>query len=218
MTTIHQEVADAARQLAEHGLLIGTAGNVSVRDDDRVFVTASGIVLARCEPEDIVETTLDGEVVSGRLKPTSELDLHLAVYRSSFARAVVHTHAPSATAVACATNRFPSFPVLHYQQMMLGGELRIAPYATFGTPELAQAVVDALEDRQAALMAGHGSVAVGSSLAKAVDNALLVEWLAALLLRVAQVTDPLPLTEAQQIDVIRQAFALNYGTPQENRS
>ncbi|TQS45059.1 class II aldolase/adducin family protein [Cryptosporangium phraense] len=214
MTDVRSEVAGAARLLAANGLLIGTAGNVSVRHDDRVFATASGVDLAQCGPDDVTETDLTGQVVSGKLKPTSELDLHLAVYRQTFAQAVVHTHAPSATAVACATNRFASMPVLHYQQMLLGGELRIAEYRTFGTPELAAAVVDALTDRQAALMAHHGSVAIGSSLGKAVDNALLVEWLAALLLRVAQVADPQPLTEEQQYAVIEQAITLNYGSPQ----
>lgn len=208
------KVAEAARQLAASGLLIGTAGNVSVREGDRVLITASGVVLADCRPEDVTETSLSGEVLSGTLKPSSELDLHLAIYQKSPAQAVVHTHAPYATAVACATNRFASLPVLHYQQMLLGGELRIARYETFGSPELAAAVVDALTDRLAALMAHHGSVAVGSSLRKAVDNALLVEWLAALLLRVAQVTDPQPLTGAQQHAVVQQAVTLNYGNPQ----
>jgi L-fuculose-phosphate aldolase len=212
------ELAGACRRLAESGLLIGTAGNVSLRDGDRVFVTASGIELARCESEDIVETALTGEVLSGRFKPTSELGLHLAIYHASDAVAVVHTHAPYTTAVACAANRFQSVPVLHYQQMLLGGELRIAPYETFGTPELAAGVVAALEGRAAALMANHGSVAVGSSLAKAVDNALLVEWLAALLLRVAQVTEPHALTDAQQHAVVLQAIALSYGIPQENQA
>lgn len=215
MSGIRDDLAHAARRLAEDGLLIGTAGNVSARAEDHVYVTASGIELARCGPDDIVETTLTGQVLSGRFKPTSELDLHLAVYRSSDARAVVHTHAPQATAVACATNRFASVPVLHYQQMLLGGELRIAGYATFGTPELADVVVAALAGRQAALMANHGSVATGATLEHAVDNALLTEWLCALLLRVAAVTEPVPLTAAQQDAVIAQAIALNYGSTQE---
>ncbi|MGW0162982.1 class II aldolase/adducin family protein [Mycobacterium sp. NPDC003323] len=216
MTDPAEQLAAAARRLADEGLLIGTAGNVSVRADDRIFVTASGIALARCEPDDIVEVALDGRVLRGRFTPTSELGLHLAVYQAGDAHAVVHTHAPHATAVACATERFSSMPVLHYQQMLLGGELRIAPYHTFGTPELAAAVVEALQGRQAALMANHGSVAIGAGLDKAVENAMLVEWLAALLLQVAQVTEPQPLTEAQQQAVVLQALTLRYGQPREN--
>ncbi len=130
-----EALAAAARELADAGLLVGTAGNVSTRlGDDRVLVTATGVVLGRCTADDVVETDLAGTVVSGRLKPTSELTLHLDVYRRTFARACVHTHSPAATAVACAPARFGSMPVLHYQQILLGGEIRVAPYATFGTP------------------------------------------------------------------------------------
>lgn len=216
MTDPRRAVAEAARTLASHGLLIGTAGNVSLREGGRVFATASGVELAGCTEEEVTETTLAGVPVTGRLRPTSELGLHLAVYAATGTTAVVHTHAPHATAVACASDRFGSLPVLHYQQVALGGEIRTAPYATFGTEELARHVVEALEGRQAALMAHHGSVTIGSTLAKAVDHALLLEWLAALHLRVAAVTEPRPLSEAQQVAVIEQALALDYGNPQED--
>ncbi|MCO7237623.1 class II aldolase/adducin family protein [Aeromicrobium sp. CnD17-E] len=212
-----EALAAAARELADAGLLVGTAGNVSTRlGDDRVLVTATGVVLGRCTADDVVETDLAGTVVSGRLKPTSELTLHLDVYRRTFARACVHTHSPAATAVACAPARFGSMPVLHYQQILLGGEIRVAPYATFGTPELAEHVLAALDGRQAALMAHHGAVALGQDLRSAVDHALLVEWLAELLLRVSQVSEPVPLTEEQQLAVITQALERHYGAVQEN--
>jgi L-fuculose-phosphate aldolase len=107
-------------------------------------------------------------------------------------------------------------PVLHYQQILLGGEIRVAPYATFGTPELAEHVLAALDGRQAALMAHHGAVALGQDLRAAVDHALLVEWLADLLLRVSQVSEPVPLTEEQQLAVITQALERHYGIVQEN--
>lgn len=212
-----EELAAAARELAAAGLLVGTAGNVSARvGDDRVLVTATGVVLGRCTPDDVVETDLSGAVVSGRLVPTSELTLHLDVYRRTFARACVHTHSPAATAVACAPARFPTMPVLHYQQILLGGEIRVAPYATFGTPELAEHVLAALDGRQAALMAHHGAVALGPDLRGAVDHALLVEWLAELLLRVSQVAEPVPLTDEQQLEVITLALERHYGTTQES--
>jgi len=209
-------VATMCRQLAADGLLIGTGGNVSQRRGDTVLVTASGIRLADCTPDDLVEVDLDGTVLAGRFAPTSELALHLDLYRSTPALAVVHTHSPAATAVACAPGRFETMPVIHYQQLMLGGDIRIAPYATFGTPELAAHVLAAIEGRQAALLAHHGAVTTGSSLQAAADSALLLEWLADLLLRVATVSDPVPLSEAQQIDVITQALERRYGTPKEN--
>ena len=213
---VREQVAATARRLAAEGLLIGTAGNVSARcDDGLIAVTGTGVVLADCGAEDVTVLTPTGEHVDGRIAPTSELGLHLGIYAATQSGAVVHTHAPFSTAVSCVTG-MDSLPVLHYQQLLLGGEIRVAPYATFGTPELADLVVDSLRDRQAALMANHGSVAVGSSLDKALDNALLLEWLAALHVRASGVGTPRPLTEAQQHDAVVQAITLDYGTTKES--
>lgn len=205
-------VAAASRQLADAGLLVGTAGNVSVALPEGLFaVTGTGVVLGSCTPDDVVVVDADGQVVAGDLAPTSEVDLHLGVYADTGTAAVVHTHAPYSTAVACVLD---ALPVLHYQQMLLGGEIRVAPYATFGTPELAAHVRTALKDRQAALMANHGSVAVGGSLAKAVDHALLLEWLCQLHHRASALGVPRPLDEAEQAAVVMAAIARNYGSPQ----
>jgi L-fuculose-phosphate aldolase len=144
--------------------------------------------------------------------PTSELGLHLGVYAGSGSDAVVHTHAPGSTAVACVLDELP---VLHYQQLLLGGAVRVAPYATFGTPELAAGALAALEGRKAALLANHGSVAVGAGLEQAVENAVLLEWLAALHLRASALGTPRVLTPEQQADVITQAVSRGYGTTQE---
>ena len=206
-------VAEAARTLAGEGLFIGTAGNVSLRVGDRVAVTGTGVVLGGCTEDDVTVVSLDGTVLDGALVPTSELDLHLGIYADSAASAVVHTHAPYSTAVACVLDELP---VLHYQHLLLGGALRVAPYATFGTPELAAHVREALAGRQAALMANHGSVAIGGSLDKAVEHALLVEWLATLHHRATALGSPRVLTDAEQADVITQAINRNYGTQQEN--
>ncbi len=207
------EVAAAARRLAAEGLLVGTAGNVSMRVRDLVAITATGVVLADCTPHEVVLVDLDGTLVDGGLVPTSELDLHLGVYADQPATgAVVHTHAPWSTAVACVLDELP---VLHYQQLLLGGTVRVAPYATFGTPELATAVREALTGRQAALMGNHGSVAVGASLEKAVEHAVLLEWLAALHHRASALGTPRVLTDAEQEAVVLAAVSRNYGTRQE---
>jgi L-fuculose-phosphate aldolase len=210
---LREHVAAAARRLAHEGLLIGTSGNVSAREGDVVAVTASGVTLAGCRTEDVTVVSPAGDVVEGELRPTSELSLHLGVYADRpGTAAVVHTHAPFSTAVACVLD---DLPVLHYQQMLLGGAVRVAPYATFGTPELASHVRAALADRQAALMANHGSVAVGASLDAAVDHALLLEWLAALHHRASALGTPRALTSEEQEDVVRAAIASNYGSTQE---
>lgn len=209
-TGLRVSVADAARALADAGLLVGTAGNVSARDGDLVAVTATGVVLGRCTPDDVTLVDRAGGVVEGRLAPTSELALHLGLYDARPAdTAVVHTHAPFATAVACVLDELP---VLHYQQLALGGAIRVAPYATFGTDALATAVRDALEGRSAALMANHGSVAVGATLEKAVENALLMEWLCQLHHRASALGTPRTLSEDQQLDVIRVALERDYGS------
>jgi L-fuculose-phosphate aldolase len=206
-------VAAASRRLAAEGLLIGTAGNVSVRTGDLVAVTGTGVVLADCTPDDVTVVSTEGDAVAGGLAPTSELDLHLGVYASTGATAVVHTHAPYSTAVACV---LAELPVLHYQQLLLGGAIRVAPYATFGTPELAAHVRDALVDRQAALMANHGSVALGASLDQAVEHALLLEWLAQLHHRASALGTPRTLTAEEQDAVIEAAIGRHYATTQES--
>jgi L-fuculose-phosphate aldolase len=205
------EVADAARLLAAQGLLVGTAGNVSalVPDTELVAVTATGVVLAECCDRDVTVVDRAGTVVAGELAPTSEIDLHLSVYAASAAGAVVHTHAPYATAVACVHD---VLPVLHYQQLLLGGEIRVAPYSTFGTPELAAAVTDSLQDRSAALMANHGAVSHGPNLAKAVENALLLEWCCRLFVTASGLGSPRTLDEGQQTAVITAVLARSYGS------
>jgi L-fuculose-phosphate aldolase len=209
-TLLREHVATAARRLAHEGLLVGTAGNVSARDHDLVAVTASGVALAGCRPEDVTVVSPEGAVVEGDLTPTSELSLHLGLYADTSTTAVVHTHAPYSTAVACVLDELP---VLHYQQLLLGGPIRVAPYFTFGTPELAAAVREALEGRQAALMGNHGSVAIGATLEAAVENALLLEWLAALHHRASALGAPRVLTEDERDDVVRAALSRGYGTP-----
>jgi L-fuculose-phosphate aldolase len=105
-------------------------------------------------------------------------------------------------------------PVLHYQQILLGGEIRVAPYATFGTPELAASVVEALRDRSAALMANHGAVNHGATLEKAVENGLLLEWCCRLFVTASSIGTPRMLDQDQQTDVITAAIARNYGSKQ----
>lgn len=210
MSTVREEVAAAARRLADEGLLIGTAGNVSALDTETglIAITATGVVLGDCTAEQVSLVDASGALVAGDLEPTSELDLHLSVIGTYGVGAVVHTHAPNATAVACVR---ADLPVLHYQQLALGGEIRVAPYATFGTPELAAGVVDALKDRSGALMANHGAVTHGVTLTKAVENALLLEWCCRLYRHASTLGTPRVLDEQQQRAVIEAAIARDYG-------
>jgi L-fuculose-phosphate aldolase len=205
------EVAAACRQLAAQGLVIGTAGNVSVRVGDHIAVTATGARFEDMAAEQVTVTGLDGQVV-GEVAPTSEIDLHLGIYRTFGSGAVVHTHAPVATAVGLVVTELPC---IHYQMLLLGGDIRVAPYATFGTAELAGSVIAALEGRSAALMANHGAVTHAVSLEKAIEHALLLEWACTLYWRAASMGTPRTLNSKQQQAVVEAALQRNYGVVQQ---
>lgn len=173
LAELRSELAQACAGLARSGLVIGAAGNVSARAGDLIAVTPTGARLAALSPDEIAIVDHEGTLVAGPLAPTSELPLHLAVYRNHDAGAVVHTHPPMATAIACVADELPCF---HYTLLALGGNVRVAPYATFGTDELATNVAVALEGRTAVLMASHGAVTYGRDLQAAVDATELLEW------------------------------------------
>ena len=182
---------------------------MSGRAGDRVAITPTGAVLAELDSAQVSVVNLDGELVEGELEPTSELDLHLGVYRRCDAGAVVHTHAPWATAVACVVDELPC---VHYQMLTLGGTVRVAPYRTFGTPELAESVLDALDGRTAALMANHGAIGYAGDVAGAVQNALLLEWACEVYWRAAALGEPRTLGEEERQAVIEAVVEQGYGT------
>lgn len=204
-----ERVAGAARRLAAEGLVIGTAGNVSERAGELVAITPTGAALAELEPGQIPVVDLDGGLVAGGLEPTSELDLHLGVYRRYDAGAVVHTHAAMATALSCVIDELPC---VHYQMLLLGGTVPVAPYRTFGTPELAAAVLDVLDGRAAALMANHGAIVHGSGMEQAVELALLLEWACTVYWRASALGDVKALDEEQRAAVVEAAVARGYGS------
>lgn len=205
-----EALADACGRLADDGLVIGTAGNVSVRAGDNVVVTPTGGVFRELRPDEMVVLDLDGELVDGELEPTSEIALHLGAYRRlEWPQAVVHTHAPMATALSCVIDELPA---VHYQMLSLGGAVPVAPYATFGTEELADAVLAALAGRTAALMRNHGAITVGPTLDAAVENALLLEWACTLYWRARMLGDPSVLDEEQLADVMRVVRERGYGS------
>jgi L-fuculose-phosphate aldolase len=205
-----EAIADACRRLAAEGLVLGTAGNVSVRDGDQVLMTATGCVFEKAEPEHVTVVGLDGELLDDGLAPSSEVELHLGVYRRmDHAGAVVHTHSPMATALSCVVDEVPA---VHYQMLQLGGSLPVAPYATFGTEELAENVLEKLSERTAALMANHGAIAYGLDLVGAVENALLAEWACSIYWRARMIGEPRVLNADQLADVLRTVGERSYGT------
>ncbi|CAL9576358.1 class II aldolase/adducin family protein [Streptomyces sp. enrichment culture] len=168
------ELVDTARRTVADGLVVGTSGNVSVRVGDTVLVTPSGVPYDRLTPADVTGVDLTGRQVLGALVPTSELPLHLGVYRTTDARAVVHTHAVHATAVSTLVDELPA---IHYMTAALGGPVRVARYATYGTPELAENTLRALDGRTGCLMRNHGTLTHGAGLAQAYDRTAQLEWM-----------------------------------------
>ncbi|MEW2179902.1 class II aldolase/adducin family protein [Streptomyces sp. NPDC005406] len=194
------EVVATARRTASDGLVVGTSGNVSARVGGTVLVTPSGVPYDRLRPEDLTGVDLEGNQVLGTMAPTSELPLHLAVYRNTDAGAVVHTHAVHATAVSTLVAEVPS---VHYAAAMLGGPVRVAAYARYGTDELARNMLVALRDRTGCLLGNHGTVTYGATLDEAYDRTAQLEWLCRLWLTASSVPGRTPalLTPEQLSDV-----------------
>jgi L-fuculose-phosphate aldolase len=204
-----EAVARASRHLAETGLVIGTAGNVSARQGDLVAVTPTGSDLGDLTAEMITVIDLDGEVVDGDLAPTSEVPLHTGIYKATNALAVTHAHAMASTALSCCHDELPP---LHYSCLELGGAPRTAAYATFGSQQLADNVIEALKGRNAALMRNHGSVAYGPTMDQAIHNLELLEWLAELYWRASSMGTPHVLTDKDFEDIITAAIERGYGS------
>jgi L-fuculose-phosphate aldolase len=203
-----EAVARASRHLAKEGLVIGTAGNISARKDDLVAVTPTGSDLGTVTAEMVTVINFQGEIVDGDLAPTSEVPLHTGIYLATNALAITHAHAMASTALSCTHDELPA---LHYSCLGLGGSPRTAAYATFGSDQLAENVIKALEGRNAAMMQNHGSVAYGATMDQAVERLELLEWLAELYWRSSSMGTPHILGDKDFEAIINAAMARGYG-------
>lgn len=196
---LRREVARVAGQLIESGLVTGTSGNVSARTPEgAVLVTPSGIDYEALGPEDVVLVDVEGGVLEGSLAPSTETPMHTGIYRARpEVGAVVHTHSRYATTLACLGWEIP--PV-HYMLTTLSEEGRIplAPYATYGTEELAGHAAEALgEDRKACLLRNHGTITVGGSPEEAFSRAVVLEEMAEIYYRARLAGEPVLLSPGQ---------------------
>ena len=199
--TRRAEVIAIAQALDAAGLVPNKSGNVSCRSAGGFLITPAGVPYRDLTPGQIVELPLDGGPGQVRPRPSSEWRMHQSIYagRADVA-AIVHTHSPRATALACAGRSIPPF---HYMIALAGGDIRCVPYATFGTGELAAAALRGLDGRRVTLLANHGVVAVGSSLGEAHSVAVEVENLAGQYLALlAAGLEPVLLDEAELARVI----------------
>jgi L-fuculose-phosphate aldolase len=197
-------VLATARGMNASGINRGSAGNVSVRSQDGFFITPTGMSYDVCTAADMVHVGLDGMVRASHAtprKPSSEWRFHRDIYAARpEAGAVVHAHSPFATALACQEQGVPAF---HYMVARFGGaDVRCAAYATFGTQELSDAIIGALESRRACLMAHHGMVVFGSDADQALALAVELETLCEQYWRVLQMGAPKLLSTVEMTRVI----------------
>lgn len=202
-------LGDKRKQLVEFGkklvtadLTSGTGGNLSIydRESGYVAVTPSGMDYFDIEPEDIVVTDINGKKIDGDRKPTSELSFHLAIYKHrDDINAIVHTHSSFATTVACLGMELPA---VHYMVAFSGNKVPLAPYATFGTDELADNIINSIGDYNAVLLANHGLVTASGNLPTAFAAAEEIEFTARIFIQAKSVGEPVILPDSEMETVV----------------
>ncbi len=188
--------------MLEAGLTTGTGGNVSVlnREKGLMAISASGLDYRDAKPEDVVLMDLAGSIVESERKPSSEFGFHTALYQKRpDINAVVHTHSVYATTVACLNMELPA---VHYLVGFAGKKVPLAPYATFGSPELAQNVVDTIGDYNAVLLANHGIITIGAEINNAFDAAEELELVARIYIQTLSAGKPVIVPDDEMERVI----------------
>lgn len=198
---LRREVIETCLKMNAEGINQGTSGNVSVRTDEGFLITASGIVYEKMKPAHVVEMDLDGNY-RGDFLPSTEWRMHMDIFRArAEAKAVVHVHSPYATALACLRRDVPAF---HYMIGVTGGtSLRVSSYAEFGTQELSDTMLKAMEGRTACLLANHGQICFGPTLSKALWLAGEIETLCHQYWAACLAGKPVLLEEAQMVSVLK---------------
>jgi L-fuculose-phosphate aldolase len=194
------KIIATAREMNALRINRGKSGNVSARIGTGFLITPSGLPYEETRPADIVAVARDGNA-TGRRAASSEWRFHRDIYAArSEVAAIVHTHAPFATTLACLDRGIPAF---HYMVAVAGGsDIRCAPYATFGTQALSDHAVRALDGRRACLLSHHGMIAVGASLPAALALAVEVETLAEMYWRARAIGEPALLQPDEMADVL----------------
>ena len=209
---IRYRIVAAARRLVATGLSPATSGNLSVRVKTGYIVTPSAVPYDTLHPDDLVFMGEDWTHGGGQRRPSSEWRLHRDIYRTRpEIEAVVHVHSPCATTLACLRKPIPAF---HYEVAFAGGkDIRCGDYATFGTEELSQSAMAALEGRRACLLANHGALVLGATLEDALLLAERVEFLARAYWQALQVGEPVLLDDAEMARVLAKFATYGQHTP-----
>jgi L-fuculose-phosphate aldolase len=205
---VREEIVEVAKTLDGMGLMPNKSGNLSCRVEGGFCITPAAVPYRDLTADAIVQVAFDAEPADAGVRPSSEWRMHGAIYLARpDVGAIVHTHSPQATALACAGRGIPPF---HYMIALAGGDVRCMPYATFGTAELAVGAVQGLAGRRAALLANHGVITVGPTLAVAQSVALEVENLAGQYLQLLAAGLTPQLLDAAELQRVIDKFA-GYG-------
>lgn len=190
------------KKLVETNLTKGTGGNLSIfdREAGHMAITPSGIDFFEIQPEDIVIMTLDGDIVEGERTPSSEWVMHKIFYENrEDIDAMIHAHTMYATVMA--TLRW-DLPPSHYMVAVAGKNVRVADYATYGTPELAENAYEAMKDRRAVLLASHGIIAGAQDLLNAFNIVEEVEYCSEVHIKAKSVGEPVILDDAEMTHML----------------
>jgi L-fuculose-phosphate aldolase len=206
---LRQGIIDTCREMNASGLNQGTSGNVSHRIEGGMLVTPTSLPYAQMQPEDIVEMAFDASY-DGRRMPSSEWRFHRDILKNrTDVNVVLHTHSVFSTTLAVHEKGIPCF---HYMVAVAGGiDIRCSPYACFGTQELSDHALKALEGRTACLLGHHGLIVLAESFAQALWRATEVEVLAKMYVHALAIGEPPRLTETQMAQVIEQMRRMSYG-------
>lgn len=184
-----KELLDTCRAMVELDLVIGSSGNVSVKDGDLVAISPSSVHYTEMSIDDVVIIDVEGKTVEGHRNPSIEYQMHLEIYRTrNDVNAVVHTHSVFASALAVLGESLP--PIIDEVVPKTGGEVRVSEYAMPGTKDLGINVTKALEGRSAALLANHGAVCIGKTLQNALRLSVLLERACKIFVLAKQVGTP----------------------------
>ncbi len=203
---LKNKIVEYARLMEEKGFVVGTSGNISVRDGDVVAITPTSIDYHVMKPEDVVLVDLGGRLVEGERNPSSEVKMHLSIYNSrKDVRAVVHTHSRNASALAALGLSIP--PILDETVNYFGGEIECTKYGMPGSSDLAKNVIEALGNRNGVLLSHHGALACGKDLKSAFENAERLERLAEIFIIASSIGKPESIPE-ESIDMEKDIFEM----------
>lgn len=203
-------VVEYGKKLIDRGLTTGSGGNISVynREKNLIAISPSGLDYYETRTEDIVIVDIEGNLVEGKLKPSSELGMHLIFYKNrEEVNGIVHTHSKFATAISCMGWKLP--PV-HYLVGMAGFDVNCASYATYGSEDLAKNALEAIGNRNAVLLSNHGLIALGDSVDSAFSTAEHIEFVSEIYYLTKSLGEPNILTRENMDDVMKKFNTYKY--------